>query len=894
MKIAKRLTALVTTLFLLVGVVAFGAAPAKAAQSTDDLVADLISYYRDYQESATTDILRTLEKLKQVDQSKYEAWNKIMSYWSYINTDMNVNIGVTEDGLPQDNSLCIVILGFALNHDGSMKKELVNRLEAGLASAEKYPNAYVVVTGGGTASGNPNVTEGGLMGEWLLEHGLDENRLIVENRAPDTVGNALNTFNILTTKYPHVKSIVMVTSDYHVPRGCILFYSKFVLAALESGKKPLNIVSNAGCYTGSQGYESISLQASGVANVAGVKLSDSRKPLSQLNGLSIMQDPIYTSGDTLNLKVIAHYDSGFSRDVSDLIKVTDFDPALGAEQTITVSYKENDITISTGFRLQDSHKEVFDNTYLKKLVDEVNGMSTTMYTNESVAKLTEALNHAQSVVDKGNAATNDEISNAYQALMQAKKQLVKMANIAYKLDVTANCNQNNAYKVNDGVKDTSNYWASENNGNVASKDAELVIDLDGLYQVEYINVFPYWKGQRIYKYELLGSTDGETWFKIGENTADTYITDQGVGHEVNAQIAYLKLHGLETKVEGRPDINNIHIVELEAYGYEVNNLAYGKPVTSSGTDTSAGSSANSSEGKINDGDRTSYWDGGVYANQPWVCVDLGDVYQLDSLNVITYWARTDNRYYYYDIYTSIDGKDFQLLHSKTEGTDKSTIKGETIDVSDRVVYARYVKLVGTYDSVNASFHLNELRVYGQHVNYELITAKEALSALVEEAIKADLTNRTEESIQALHQAVANAQALLADDTATLEDVQTAHKALEAALEGLQYLPADYSKVDQAIEKANSLNKSDYVDFSGVEAALAAVDRTLNITQQEQVDAMAQAIEDAIADLVAAPHVDPEPPVTGDDVNPMFWMLTAMVSFTAVLYLGYKRKDMTEE
>ncbi len=57
--------------------------------------------------------------------------------------------------------------------------------------------------------------------------------------------------------------------------------------------------------------------------------------------------------------------------------------------------------------------------------------------------------------------------------------------------------------------------------------------------------------------------------------------------------------------------------------------------------------------------------------------------------------------------------------------------------------------------------------------------------------------------------------------------------------------ADYTKVDEAIEKANALNKDSYRDFSGVEAAIAAVDRTKNITEQAEVDAMAQAIEDAI-------------------------------------------------
>ena len=830
MKTRQRLTALVLALFLLLGSAAaiHRPAQAQAPATANELVADLIAYYRDYQEDATTDILRTLDQLKKVDEGQYEAWSKIMDYWSYINTDMKVNIGVTEDGLPQDDSLCIVILGFALNSDGTMKEELIHRLEVGLASAEKYPNAYVVVTGGGTASGNPNVTEGGLMGEWLLEQGLDPDRLIVEDRAPNTVGNAENTFNILTEDYPQVKNIVMVTSDYHVPRGCILFYSKFVLSALESGKEPLAIVSNAGCETGSQGYESISLQASGVASVAGVSVSGTKLPLSQLTGLVIDQDPVYTSGDTVDLTVTARYDSDFARDVSDLVTITDFDPAQGADQTITVSYEENDITISTPFHLQDTHKEVYDNTYLKNLVEEVAAMSTTMYTDASVAKLTQALQAAQAVVAKGADATYEEISGAYEALSQAVEELVKLPNIAYKLDVTANCNQANAYKINDGVKNTSNYWASENNGNVASKDAEIVIDLDGLYQVEYINVFPYWGGQRVYKYELLGSVDGESWFSLGEHTSEEYVTDQGIGHEVNAQVSYLKLHGLETRVEGRPDINNLHIVELEVYGYEANNVAYGKPVTSSGTDTSAGSSSGSSDALINDGDRTTYWDGGVYADRPWVCVDLEGLYQLDGLNVITYWARTDNRYYYYDIYTSVDGENFDLLYSKTEGTDKSTIQGEDIDVSDQAVTARYVKLVGTYDSANASFHLNELRVYGERIPAN----KTLLQKTYDYAVTLSTDGVTDAAKAAFETALTNAKAVLDKESATQAEVDAAWDALLEGIWGLGLVQGDKSELNLLIARAEGM----------VENA----DKYVTDTWQQLVDALAEA-KDMLAD-----------------------------------------------
>ena len=65
-------------------------------------------------------------------------------------------------------------------------------------------------------------------------------------------------------------------------------------------------------------------------------------------------------------------------------------------------------------------------------------------------------------------------------------------------------------------------------------------------------------------------------------------------------------------------------------------------------------------------------------------------------------------------------------------------------------------------------------------------------------------------------------------------------------------PADYSSVDAAIAKANALNKDNYKDFSAVEAAVNAVVRDKNITEQSKVDAMAKAIEDAIAALVKKP------------------------------------------
>ena len=84
------------------------------------------------------------------------------------------------------------------------------------------------------------------------------------------------------------------------------------------------------------------------------------------------------------------------------------------------------------------------------------------------------------------------------------------------------------------------------------------------------------------------------------------------------------------------------------------------------------------------------------------------------------------------------------------------------------------------------------------------------------------------------------------------EVDAMAKAIEDAIAALQYKDADYTKVDEAIAKANALNKDDYKDFSAVEAAINAVVRDKSIMEQSEVDKMAKAIEDAIAALVKKP------------------------------------------
>ena len=143
------------------------------------------------------------------------------------------------------------------------------------------------------------------------------------------------------------------------------------------------------------------------------------------------------------------------------------------------------------------------------------------------------------------------------------------------------------------------------------------------------------------------------------------------------------------------------------------------------------------------------------------------------------------------------------------------------------------------------------------------------SSAVFEYAKADYTelDKAEEAAKALNKdnyvdftAVEKALEAI-DRTKNLtqqSDVDKMAKDINDAVEALVYKSADYTELDKAEKAAKALNKDDYEDFSEVEKALAAIDRTKNITEQADVDAMAKAINDAVANLVKKAPASSQP------------------------------------
>jgi uncharacterized SAM-binding protein YcdF (DUF218 family) len=108
----------------------------------------------------------------------------------------------------------IVILGYGLNSDGTMRTILRRRVLTGLVVAQFFPQSPIIVTGGNPQNGQ---TEAGQMGNMLQLLGFPGNRIIVEEKANSTVQNA--RFSVPLAKQAGTSGIILVTSTTHQGRA---------------------------------------------------------------------------------------------------------------------------------------------------------------------------------------------------------------------------------------------------------------------------------------------------------------------------------------------------------------------------------------------------------------------------------------------------------------------------------------------------------------------------------------------------------------------------------------------------------------------------------------------------------------------------------------------------
>lgn len=253
------------------------ACSAAAAQpvSVESCAQKLLNFYRCYQTAAQDEIENLLIQMQRMDAAQAQKWRRIMDTWKFVDQELELCYDILPDGLPEDDSLGIVIMGYGLNADGTIREELYRRLEVGLASAEKYPNAYIIVTGGPTAFYTAS-TEAGMMKLWLLEQGIPVGRIISEPQSLSTAENAMFVGNILTEKYPGIESIAVVTSNYHIYRSYLDFAVEGFCHPDDQGAPAWELVGHACADPGYERSEDLTSHAADIAAIAGIDLEYQR------------------------------------------------------------------------------------------------------------------------------------------------------------------------------------------------------------------------------------------------------------------------------------------------------------------------------------------------------------------------------------------------------------------------------------------------------------------------------------------------------------------------------------------------------------------------------------------------------------------------------------------
>ncbi|WP_328602615.1 YdcF family protein [Nocardia terrae] len=133
----------------------------------------------------------------------------------------------------------IVVLGYGLQPDGQMRPELMARLYAGYVSALLSPQAPVIVTGGNPQNG---VTEADAMADWLVDHGIDRDRIHTETKANSTVQNAAFSAQLMDLIGAH--TAILITSADHIARALSNFQAAgiSVVATVTPDAAPLSAV----------------------------------------------------------------------------------------------------------------------------------------------------------------------------------------------------------------------------------------------------------------------------------------------------------------------------------------------------------------------------------------------------------------------------------------------------------------------------------------------------------------------------------------------------------------------------------------------------------------------------------------------------------------------------
>lgn len=152
-----------------------------------------------------------LAALKWMDKTLYEAVDKVFVISDSLNVK-NVDYGTQPITTMVPDA--IAVFGQSPNSNGTVSSQLLLRLQKAKEMADKFPNAKLVLTGGPVRY---EYAEADVMAKWLVSSGIDKNRLILDDIARDTPGNAIGL--VKAFKEINAHNILVVGTVLHLPRA---------------------------------------------------------------------------------------------------------------------------------------------------------------------------------------------------------------------------------------------------------------------------------------------------------------------------------------------------------------------------------------------------------------------------------------------------------------------------------------------------------------------------------------------------------------------------------------------------------------------------------------------------------------------------------------------------
>lgn len=134
------------------------------------------------------------------------------------------------------NEDILIVLGAAV-HGETPSWVLANRLDAAVEYLNKNTDASVIVTGG--QGPQEDVTEAAAMEKYLVERGIEPQRIIKEEQATSTSENYRYSKKIIDAQFLSAK-IATVTNDFHIFRAKRLAAAEGIETSAVHAKTPLS------------------------------------------------------------------------------------------------------------------------------------------------------------------------------------------------------------------------------------------------------------------------------------------------------------------------------------------------------------------------------------------------------------------------------------------------------------------------------------------------------------------------------------------------------------------------------------------------------------------------------------------------------------------------------